>query len=91
MAESLTLFAAVAGVLVLRLRPHSTNEGLSNYPRMRIFNSIIYCTVIAVVIVQSAIEHPVQEVIIIAFHCVGMVVYKLGWLHKPVKAGPGLD
>jgi hypothetical protein len=89
MAESVTLFAAVAGVLVLRSRARAIDPGSSNN-RTCALHALTYCAVIAVVVGRSAVKHPVQGVVIIIFNGVGIGVYQSRWFQRHVRVGTGL-
>jgi hypothetical protein len=82
MAESVTLFVAVAGVLVLRER--ADVESSITTHRTWIINPLTYCTVIAAVFVRSAVKHPIEGVLIVIFNLVGMGVYRVRWCKEPV-------
>lgn len=75
MAESIMLFAAVAGVLVLRRRARNIDPISLGY-RTHVLNPIIYCVVSAVVVVRSVVRHPGQGVVIFIFNSVGLGVYR---------------
>jgi hypothetical protein len=89
MAESVTLFAAVAGVLVLRSRAHVDTDPPTH--RTWALNPIIYCTVIAAVFVRSAVKHPIEGIVIVIFNLIGTGVYKLRSLQRSVRIENGLD
>ncbi|KAL3425178.1 amino acid permease [Phlyctema vagabunda] len=76
MAESTTVCASVLGVLVLRARPNP-DENPSGY-RTFISNPIIFCSLSVAVVIRSALEHPIQGVIIVAFYISGFSAY---WWH----------
>lgn len=89
MAESVTLFTAVAGVLVLRSRVHVNQS--TRVHRTCIINPISYCVIIAAVFVRSAVRHPVEGVAIFVFNLVGTGVYKLRVLHAPASIEDRLE
>jgi hypothetical protein len=93
MAEHIICFAAVAGVLVLRARSrfghNAIDSGLQAH-RTFILNPVIYCSISAFVVMNSATKHPEEGMLIILLNVLGIAVYKSGWWQRLVRVGTEL-
>jgi hypothetical protein len=92
MAEYVMCFAAVAGVLVLRVRSRSIEPG-PGPPIYRTFilNPVLYCVLSVFVVARSAVKHPVQGLVIFVFNGIGVAVYKSRWWQRFVRIGKDLS
>lgn len=91
MIEYVVYLANVSGLLLLRFRPRPEDKDGAGIYRTPIFNPIVFCSIATLMVVRSAITHPVHALIIVLILGTGSLVYRSGWWRSLVARGPVMD
>jgi hypothetical protein len=81
MIEYVVYLANISGLLLLRFRPRPEDKDGAGIYRTPIFNPIV-----TLMVVRSAITHPVHALIIVLILGTGSLVYRSSWWRSLVRA-----
>ena len=87
MKEYITYFITVIGVFVFRLRPDSreSQSTLASYCTSTV-DLVMFCCIIPLIAVRSAVEHPMNIVAIFAVFGGGLLIYRSTWWRRITQA-----
>lgn len=85
MSEYIFYFATVSSVFVFRRRTQEfAVVGAASVYHTSLINPISFCAASAMIVLRSAIAHPMQVMVIVLFLGCGTTIYRLTWWQRLV-------